>query len=109
MAVKSYIASRDNASKKIIDQYLKSWGSLYEDLQTIAPKAPLTAPVMPYAKRVSDLSKLLMPGLESGKLSEGELDDIMSLLEIKEDPSLNLDVELAITNEMSDLAKFLAQ
>ena len=109
MAVKSYIASRDDASKKIIDQYLKSWGSLYEDLQTIAPKAPLTAPVMPYAKRVSDLSKLLMPGLESGKLSEGELDDIMSLLEIKEDPSLNLDVELAITNEMSDLAKFLAQ
>lgn len=108
-AVEGYIATKDLKSKKILEHYLGAWSSSHDELLKIADQAPLTAPVLPYAKRVSDLSKLMMLGLESGELSQSELEDIISLLERKEDPGLNLDVELAVTNDMTNLANFLAQ
>ncbi len=108
-AVKAYVANKDTNSKEIIQHYLGAWSSLSEDLLTIAPKAPLTAPILPYAKRVSEISNLMIKGIESGKLTKSQFDTISSLLETKEDPSLNLDVELAVSKELLELATYLAK
>ncbi len=108
-AVNSYMATKDTLALNHIMHKLEAWSTLYADLLKIAPQAPLTAPVLPYAKRVSEISNFMLKGIESGKLTRSQLDAIIDLLESKEDPSLNLDVELAVSKEIQDLATYLAK
>lgn len=108
-AVEAYVTSEDTQAKDVIVKYLTSWKGLHEQLEMISPKAPLIATVLPYAKRVSGISELLLNGLDSGKLTPAQLQDISQFLEDTEDPSLNLDVDLAISNELLILATYLAK
>ncbi len=107
-AVDNYVASKDNQSKEAIQAYLMSWQGLHEKLLKLAPQAPLVAPILPYAKRVSEISGLVMIGLNSGTLTKSQFKDLSLLLDAKEDPSLNLDVELGISKELLELGTYLA-
>jgi hypothetical protein len=87
--------------------YLERWSGIYEKLDLIHPNAPLLSPVMPYAKRVRDISDLLIVAMNSGELSQENMKKLQHLLKSKEDPENNLDVELAVITDLMDLADFL--
>ena len=107
--VSSYLERQDAASKEHLSGMLERYASLDESLETIALKAPLVERVVPYAQRVSEIAALTGKGLEAGKLSGEELARIKTLLDQKEDPSVNLDVDLAISKDVERLAEFLAK
>ena len=92
-----------------MQQYLTTWKGLHEQLEMISPDAPLIATILPYAKRVAEISERLLNGIEEGKLTKEQLNELNLLLESKEDPSLNLDVELAVSNDLLALATYLAK
>lgn len=108
-AVEAYVKSADADAKEVIQAYLLTWNGLHEQLEMISPEAPLIATILPYAKRVSMISESLLNGMDSGKLTQQQLQELNMLLERKEDPSLNLDVNLAVSEELLTLATYLAK
>lgn len=108
-AVKNYTAHKDEASKALLLTYLREWSDIEEDLQKIAAKAPLTNPVLPYANRVSRIASIMTIGLDTKKLSNKQLEEVQTLIDTKEDPALNLDVELAVSEAIVELATFLSK
>ncbi len=107
-AVESYVASSNAADLVVIEEYLGKWGTLYERLLEIEQDAPLVKPILPYAKRIREISTRLLEGLEEGKLRKKDVVDIQDLLKEKDEPSQNLDVELAVKDEILELATFLS-
>lgn len=107
--VTSYIASQDTDSKEKLISMLESYVSIEDSLRSIALNAPLVGRVLPYAQRVSDIAVITGKGLTEGKLSTNDLASLKALLEQKEDPSVNLDVELALSKDIERLADFLAK
>ena len=87
--------------------YLKSWSLLDDDLIKISRDAPLVLRVLPFASRVSKISDLFIEGMEKDKFTKSEFTAIQKLLNDKEDPEMNLDVELAVSISLFDLAVFL--
>ncbi|MDN3643553.1 family 20 glycosylhydrolase [Lutimonas halocynthiae] len=108
-AVEAYIKSADTQTKEAVQQYLKTWKGLHEQLEMISPDAPLIATILPYANRVAEISERLLNGIAEGKLTQEQFNDLKLLLESKEDPSLNLDVELAVSKDLLVLATYLAE
>ena len=106
-AVKAYSESESPDTKEELKGYLIKWASIYERLDKLEADAPLVGPALPYAKRVRDVSNLLLEGLEAGELKRKEMVSIQDLLEEEDDPDLNLDVELAVKGAMLELAKAL--
>jgi len=104
-----FVSTADLDAKKEIIEFLKSWGQIDSELSLLSQNAPLVLPILPYAHRVSEIADLLLNGIEKNKLFKKDFDKIQKLLSTKEDPSLNLDVELAVTNSLKELAKFLAK
>lgn len=107
--VTSYIASQDTDSKEKLISMLESYVSIEDSLRSIALNAPLVGRVLPYAQRVSDIAVITGKGLTEGKLSTNDLASLKALLEQKEDPSVNLDVDLALSKDIERLADFLAK
>lgn len=107
--VNSYLENKDTASKEHLTNLLQRYASIGESLGTIAANAPLTGRVLPYAQRVSEIATLTGKGLKEGNLQEEELVRIKNLLGQKEDPSVNLDVDLAISKDIERLAEFLTK
>ena len=108
-AVEAYIKSGDAQTKEVIQQYLSTWNGLHKQLEIISTEAPLITTILPYAKRVGMISEFLLNGIESGKLTQEQLQELNVLLESKEDPSLNLDVNLAVSKDLLTLATYLAE
>ena len=108
-AVGAYIKSDDTKAKEIVKEYLTTWKGLHEQLEMISPDAPLIATILPYAKRVAEISERLLNGIAEGKLTQEQFNDLKLLVESKEDPSLNLDVELAVSKDLLALATYLAK
>lgn len=106
-SVAAYMSGRDAESEKQVMQYLQRWSGIYEKLDAMHPDAPLLTPVMPYAERVRDISDLMLGALKSGELTREDMKKLEYLLQLKEDPKNNLDVELAVGSDLMDLASFL--
>ena len=96
-------------SKNEMVTYFSTWKNSYAELLRISPNAPILKNVLPYAARVSDISGLFEIGLKNGKLSKKEFDKVMTLLEAKEDPLQNLDVDFAVTESLKQLAEYLVK
>ncbi|MCA0931221.1 family 20 glycosylhydrolase [Lutimonas saemankumensis] len=107
--VTKYIEIQDAASKEKLVSMLERYASIEGSLESIASDAPLVGRVLPYAKRVSNIATLTGKGLEEGMLSASDLEGLKTLLGQKEDPAINLDVELALSEDFQRLAEFLAK
>jgi hexosaminidase len=107
--VNAYIDQSDQTVKEDLLSYFKAWGTIADQLKTIEPDAPLVSRVIPYAERVGEIAAIGSTAIENGRISEGELQGLKALLEQKEDPEVNLDVELAIAKDILRLAEYLAK
>ncbi len=106
--VAAYVEPANESDPVALKEYLGKWATIYERLLQIEQDAPLVGPVLPYAKRVRDVSTLLLEGLDEGKLRKKDFVAIQDLLQEKDDPRQNLDVELAVKEGILDLATFLS-
>jgi len=106
--VTAYVETANESDRVTLQEYLEKWATIYERLLQIEEDAPLVGPVLPYAKRIRDISTLLLEGLDEGKLRKKDFVAIQDLLQEKDDPRQNLDVELAVKDGILDLATFLA-
>lgn len=107
-SVTAYVASVNASELITLKDYLGKWATIYERLLQIEPNAPLVRPVLPYAKRLRDISALLLEGLDEGKLRKKDFVAIQDLLEEQDDPQQNLDVELAVKTSLLHLATILS-
>lgn len=108
-AVNQYVLKQDSASKEFIMTDLKKWRDIDNQLSVIEDQAPLVSKIRPYAKRVSSIATLMISGLQEAKLTKTQLKELEDLISTKDDPELNLDVELAISKELLQLAAFLTK
>ena len=106
--VTAYVETANETNPVALMEYLGKWSTIYDRLLQIEQDAPLVGPVLPYAKRVRDVSTLLLEGLDEGKLRKKDFVAIQDLLQEKDDPRQNLDVELAVKEAILDLATFLS-
>lgn len=106
--VTAYVETENQSDPAVLKEYLGKWATIYERLLQIESHAPLVGPVLPYAKRIRDVSTLLLEGLDEGKLRKKDFVAIQDLLLEKDDPRQNLDVELAVKDGILDLATFLS-
>ena len=104
--LKATVAFRDHdvemAKKVIADDFF-----IDQMREMIENEAPLTERILPYAKRVRDISTLMLSAIEEGQLSAADFEEVEALLNEEEDPDLNLDVELAVKDEIQRLANYL--
>lgn len=107
--VDAYMDQSDPSVKKELTAYFKTWEGIADQLKTIAPHAPLVSRVIPYAERVGEIASIGAKALENDRISEEELRQLKNLVAKKEDPAVNLDVELAISKDLLRLAAFLAK
>lgn len=104
-----YLEKKSIESKNKLLSYFEKWKNIEPDLVKIAPKAPILLNIIPYSTRVSKISALFENGLKIGKLSKMELDQVNKLLNDKEDPLTNLDVDFAVTEALKSLALDLSK
>ena len=107
--VDAYVDQSDQTVNEDLMRYFKAWGAIADQLKTIEPHAPLVSRVIPYAERVGEIAVISEKAIENKRISEEELQRLKALLEQKEDPEVNLDVELAVTKDIMKLAEYLAK
>jgi len=107
--VDNYIENPNESLKKELESYLQTWEGISDQLKIIEPDAPLVSRVIPYAERVGEIAAITAKALNSNVISSEELKQLKSLVEKKEDPTVNLDVELAVANDIMRLAEYLAK
>jgi hexosaminidase len=107
--VDAYIDQSDQTVNEDLMRYFKSWEAISDQLKTIEPHAPLVSRVIPYAERVRKIAAIGSKGIENSRISKEELQRLKTLLEKKEDPDVNLDVELAVAKDILRLADYLAK
>ncbi|MFD1315878.1 beta-N-acetylhexosaminidase [Namhaeicola litoreus] len=105
--VKEYISTENETSGKELISNFNNWGKLNDELKSIATQAPLIERIIPYTARIEGISKLMIDALENKKMSENQFDQLTVLLNQKEDPLQNLDVEFALKKSTLDLANYL--
>ncbi len=108
-AVNHYVSNRDTESKELIISDLKKWQAVDKQLSLIEDKAPLVSRIRPYSKRVAAITNVVIVGLQEGKLTNKQLKELEELIGGIEDPEINLDVELAISEELLELGKYLTK
>ncbi len=102
-----YIDQADKTGEKELTEYFKAWEGIADQLRAIEPQAPLVSRVIPYAERVAEIAAIGVKALENNRMSEGELQQLKNLVAQKEDPTVNLDVELAVAKDIVRLAEYL--
>lgn len=107
--VKAYMADEDRKVKEEIEGYFNQWEAIAGQLKAIAPQAPLVNRILPYAERVGAIAAIASKGMKHHHLSQEDLNALGVLLSEKEDPEVNLDVELAVSDDILQLAQFLAK
>lgn len=104
---KKYLLNQDSNIKDELLIYLNSWKNINIELEKISSNAPIIENILPYSNRVSRVSSIFEKGLQNNKFSKQQYEEVISLLEVKEDFKNNLDVELAVSDSLSELAEFL--
>lgn len=107
LLVDQYEKSKDEATKEALLDYLNTWSEISDQLTVIQPEAPLVSKIIPYAKRVAGIADLMIKALNSGDISRENMLELEALLNKKEDPKLNLDVQFAVSESILELAKVL--
>ena len=107
-AVDSYLEEGNANQAALLKGYFEKWRSIYVRLELIQEGAPLVDRILPYSKRVRDVSALMISGLDKGSLTRREYEELRGLLNEEDDPELNLDVELAVKEEILALGSHLA-
>jgi len=105
--INKYLLDHDKNIKSELLAYLNIWKNTDKELQILRAKAPIIETILPYANRVSKTAKIFYEGLQSNRLSKQQFEDVITLLELKENPKDNLDVTLAISDSLKQLAEFL--
>ncbi len=100
----AYLATKSKSSKKELISYFNSLQNIEVELVEISKNAPLANSVLPYAKRVSKIANIFESALKSSNMTKKQYDEIIVLLNTKEDPVVNLDVDLALTASLKKLA-----
>ncbi len=108
-AVDSYLEEVNVNRAALLKGYFEKWRSIYVRLELIQEEAPLVERILPYSKRVRDVSTLMISGLDKGSLTQREYEELRGLLNEEDDPELNLDVELAVKEEILALGSHLAK
>ena len=108
-AVNQYVSNGDSGSKELIITDLKKWQDVDRQLALIEGQAPLVSRIRPYSKRVAAITTLVLDGLQDTGLTSMQIKELEELINTKDDPELNLDVELAISKELLQLAIFLTK
>ena len=108
-AVDSYLEEGNVNRAALLKGYFEKWRSIYVRLELIQEGAPLVERILPYSKRVRDISTLMISGLDKGSLAKREFEELRGLLNEEDDPGLNLDVELAVKEEILALGSHLAK
>lgn len=103
----SYLSSNGNTGKAYLINYLNKWAASYDELKAIQNQAPLVARILPYSKRVAEISEAMINGLEKGSLTKEEASKMETLLASKEDPKINIDVEFAASHSIKQLVDHL--
>lgn len=106
--VNQYINQSEPMVKEKLTKQLTSWISIAPDLQNIEVNAPLVSRVIPYANRVGEISSIVIKALKNDEISNEELQQLKALIKAKENSSVNLDVELAVADDILRLADFIA-
>jgi len=107
--VNAFVDQKDQSVKEDLEHYLQSWKDIADQLKTIQPNAPLVSRVLPYALRVQEISSIGLKAIEDGEISQEALQQLEALIDNKEDPRVNLDVELAIAKDLMKMAQYLAK
>ncbi len=107
--VDAYVDQSDQSVKEALARYLNTWAGIADQLKTIAPNAPLVSRVQPYAERVGEIASIGLKALENDEISQEELQQLEALIVKKEDTAVNLDVELAVANDIMRLTQYLAK
>lgn len=106
--VVNYKRVQSDLNKKQIEETLLSWIQIDKDLHKIAKKAPIVSvAILPYSGRISEISNIFLKGISEGEFTVEEYKKVLELLDSKEDPEQNLDVELAVNDTLQKLAEFL--
>ncbi len=108
-AVEAYLSEKDQNRAALLKGYFEKWRSVYARLELIQEEAPLVERVLPYSKRVRDISALMITGLDNGSLTRREFEELKGLLNEEDDPGLNLDVELAVKADVLALGSYLSE
>lgn len=101
--VSNYISKKDEVSKDMLIDYFNSLKNIEVELQKISNNAPLVKRVLPYANRVSKIASIFEAALTNKNMSKKQYGELIELLDKKEDPAINLDVELALTASLKKL------
>ena len=107
--VDRYINEPNASLKNELEVYLKTWEGISDQLKTIELNAPLVSRVIPYAERVGEIASIALNALSNDHISSEDLKQLKTLVEKKEDPTVNLDVELAVADDIVRLAEYLAK
>ena len=107
--VNKYLIDQDESIKNELLEYFNSWKNIDNKIQLLRTNAPIIETILPYANRVSKISDIFYKGLQSNHLSKLQFEEVKDLLESKENPKDNLDVNLAISGSLTKLADFLAK
>ena len=102
-----YIEQPNESLKNELELYLMTWQGIAGQLKVIEPDAPLVSRVIAYAERVEEIASITAKALNSDRISKEELKQLKSLVQTKEDPAINLDVELAVSEDILRLAEKL--
>jgi len=105
--VEEYTTKQSEMARKNLISSFDQWEQLNNELKNMSAKAPLIERILPYSYRIEEISKLMKTALENKKMSTSQYNELQLLLDQKEDPKLNLDVEFALTSSTVKLAQYL--
>lgn len=104
---RNFIASKNSEAKIEMLAYLDKWKNIKDELLKIVPNAPIINNILPYADRISKISSLMESGIKNGKFTKKQYEEVINLLDAKEDVTKNLDVDFAVTQSLKELSTYL--
>lgn len=107
--VDQYIKEPSELVRNELNVFLNNWKKIGDQLKSIEDDAPLVSRVVPYAERVGEIATIASNALKNDRISSEDLKRLKLLVEKKEDPKMNLDVELAVADDLVRLVEYLAK
>ncbi len=105
--VEEYTTNQSEIAKGKLVNSFNQWEQLNKELKNMSSKAPLIERILPYAHRIEEISIMIKSALENNEMSTSQYNELILLLDQKEDPHLHLDVQFALTNSIIKLAQYL--
>jgi hexosaminidase len=99
-AVDNYLKNKSLQNQILVTNYLKKWIDTNTKLMELSFNAPLTQPLLPLSKSLSDLSQQLLLKIEKKQtINSTQIKDLLEQCNSKN----HADVELAVYNSLKEL------